>query len=380
MAVRGAPGLGGPGLYAEYPFLPGAEALAEDLAASLRVLLEDPALERARELGRARIRGAIEDPRGAVGMEELSHASEGERFLSFQFARVLLGAAASSAPQRRWAVAEAKRAWGRLKEAPTEELLVVAQKLGFELAVEGEVVTIPLVDYVRLATPIREAEFRLGSQDVRGGKVFVRPARAARLLQEGIRRRLSVPLELTSELRERLRREEAEFLREVDERIPAPQSRPQLKLGPLVASAFPPCIRKMRRSLQAGENLSHAGRFALAAFLHRIGADAETIVDAYRGAPDFDEGVTRYQVEHITRHDDGAGYDPPACATLRTHGLCLRDGDPTAPDAPDRARDERCFDPGLTRPLQYYRMRSGRGPTEAPAARRGRSPGPDRTP
>ena len=109
----------------------------------------------------------------------------------------------------------------------------------------------------------------------------------------------------------------------------------------------------MRRTLQAGENLSHAGRFALAAFLHRAGADAETIVDAYRGAPDFDESVTRYQVEHITQRDGGVGYEPPECETLRSHGLCVRDGDSAATDPKDRARDLLCFEDRLRHPLQY---------------------------
>jgi DNA primase large subunit len=111
--------------------------------------------------------------------------------------------------------------------------------------------------------------------------------------------------------------------------------------------------------LESGENLSHAGRFALAAFLHRAGADFETIVDAYRGAPDFDESVTRYQVEHITQRDDGRGYEPPECETLRSHGLCFREGDASAPQPSDRARDPLCFEPFLRHPLQYYRIRGG---------------------
>jgi DNA primase large subunit len=359
MAVRGSPSLNSAAFFAEYPFLPGADALALDLAPTIRVMLEDAALERARELGRARIRSALEDPRGTVGVEELARADAGERFLSFQYARILLGAAASPAPVRRWAVSESKRMSGHLAGAPPEELLALAQQLGYELSREGNEVLVPLVDYVRLASPIREAEFRLSQQQVDAGRVHVSLSRAARLLEEGVRRRLSQPAELEPEVADWLRSHEAEFLREVNARVPAPQARPSLAGTPLKPAAFPPCIRKMRRSLQEGENLSHAGRFALAAFLHRIGADAETIVDAYRGAPDFDEGVTRYQVEHITRHEDGKGYDPPECETLRGHGLCVRDGDPTSPEPFARGRDALCFETYLTHPLQYYRIRSG---------------------
>ncbi len=380
MALRGAPDLSGTGLYAEYPFLPGAEALAEELAASLRVLLEDPSLERARELGRARVLASVEDPRASVALEELAHASAGERFLSFQYARVLLGATGTPAPQRRWAVAESKRAWGRLKEAPVEELLTVARRLGHDFGTEGDEVTIPLVDYLRLATPIREGDFRLGHQRLAQGHVQVDRARGARLLEEGIRRQLSVPLPLDPEVRQRLAETEAELLEEVRRRTPAPVARPRFRGGALAAAAFPPCIRKMRRTLEEGENLSHAGRFALAAFLHRVGADPETIVDAFRGAPDFDEGITRYQVEHITRHDEGQGYTPPECAKLRSHGLCVREGDPTAPDPTDRVRDEICFRPSLTHPLEYYRIRSGPSRPAAPGGAPDTSGAPGRTP
>ena len=105
--------------------------------------------------------------------------------------------------------------------------------------------------------------------------------------------------------------------------------------------------------LESGENLSHAGRFALAAFLYRAGADSETMVDAYRGAPDFDESITRYQIEHITLHDQGRGYEPPECDKLRSHSLCFREGDPTAARPEDRGRDLICFRPTLRHPLQY---------------------------
>jgi hypothetical protein len=37
----------------------------------------------------------------------------------------------------------------------------------------------------------------------------------------------------------------------------------------------------------------------------------------------------------------------------------VRDGDPTADEPRDKARDERCFEPSLRHPLQYYRRRGG---------------------
>ncbi len=391
MAVRRAAPLDERELFGEYPFLPGAEALVEELSPSLKDVLTDPAYVRARELGRARVRAAVDDPTGSSSLEELGRATREERFLSFLYARLLLSASRTAAPLRRWAVAEAKRSWARLDGAPVPELVEVARRLGHEFDSVGTEIALRLPDYLHLATPIREGDFRLIRQGVGRGAVVVARTRAARLLQEGIRLGLTQPIALAADVRTLLASREAEFLSEIEGAVPAPTSRMSSVVGPILPDRFPPCIRKMRRMLESGENLSHAGRFALAAFLHRVGADAETIVDAYRGAPDFDESITRYQVEHITGHDEGRGYTPPECATLRTHGLCFRDGDTSAASPEDRGRDERCFHPTLARPIQYYLRRGGsvtdraRREEEAPPTTNspgapGTLKGPDRSP
>jgi DNA primase large subunit len=376
-------------LFAEYPFLPGADTLLGEEAVSVRALLADPAFDAARALGRARILAAADDPRGTRDLEELARADPSVRFLSFLFARLVLSAATAPAAIRRWAVSEGKRNHARLAVVPVDELTEVARRLGFTLSEAPDGVEMPLVDYLHLSVPIREAEFRLPRQAVRRGGVVVRPVRAARLLQEAVRLRLSEPLPIAEDVVRDIREREHDLLEELARRTPSPVARADLRGGPVRPELFPPCIRRMQRTLQMGENLSHSGRFCLAAFLHRVGADFETIVDAYRGAPDFDESVTRYQVEHITLRDDGRGYEPPECETLRSHGLCARDGDPGAADVRDRARDPLCFEEYLHHPLQYYRIRGGtvveRGegsagtPTE-PSGAPGRPVGRARTP
>lgn len=360
MAIRGSPSaLDASRLYGDYPFLAGAAFLLGGEQPSVRGLLEGGAFARARALGRARVLAAQDDPRGGGAVSELSRAEPAERYLSFLFARLVLSAAVAAGGLRRWAVAEAKRAHASLERAGGPELEDVARNLGYAFDPAPKGIRIDVTDYVRLASPIREAEFRLPSQELLGGDVAVPFARAARLLQEAVRRELSVPVPLAPELVTFVREREAELLAEVARRVPAALERGRPTPTALRRDRFPPCVRKMARTLEKGENLSHAGRFCLAAFLHRAGADTETIVDAYRGAPDFDESVTRYQVDHITSRDGGRGYEPPECETLRSHGLCARDGDPDGPEPRDRERDPVCFEPFLKHPLQYYRLRGG---------------------
>ncbi len=341
-------------LFAEYPFLPGAAALIDSLAPSVGALFREPAFDPARAAGRARVRAALDDPGAGRELPELAALLPDERFLSFQFARLVLSAAPGRAPIRRWAVWEAKSLGRRLSKAPEEVVRSVAERLGYEFDLRGNEVVVDLPEYLRLATPIREAEFRLARQALAFGRVTVGRDRALRLLEEAVRISLTDPVPLAPGTRGAIEEREQEFLEEVARRLPNPAPTGRPGLGSLRPEAFPPCIRSMRRTLEDGENLSHSGRFALAAFLYRAGADLERIVDAYRGAPDFDESVTRYQVDHITRKDGGAGYEPPDCATLRTHGLCTREGDPKAREVAFRARDPMCFEEWLRHPLQYH--------------------------
>ncbi|MCI4323499.1 MAG: hypothetical protein L3K03_05700 [Thermoplasmata archaeon] len=372
MAVRGSPIVDERALFASFPFLPGADQMATALARSLRDLLTDATLSPARQLGQLRVLRALEDPTGGASLPEIDAADPEVAFLSFQFARVVLSAGGTPAGLRRWAVAESKRAMRPLLDSPPDTIGDVAQRLGYDFQRSPYGISMGIADYLLLGTPVREEDFRLAQQRVHNGRVEVTAERAARLLQEGIRRTLSTPLPLSEDVVTFVRDREASFLVDVVARVPTVVSRPGA-VGPLRAERFPPCIRKMRRALEAGENLSHSGRFALAAFLHRAGADAETIVDSFRGAPDFDEGITRYQVEHITHRNGGEGYSPPECATLRSHGLCVRDGDPTAPNPPDRMPDRLCHEPDLNHPLQYY-QRSARY-FQLPAGRPSGGPG-----
>jgi DNA primase large subunit len=370
MAIRSAPAVTDRDLWAQYPFLPGAEALIAEYSPSLGELLASPAYGRARELGRIRVLAAADDPTGTAALGELDRADPDERFLSFMYARLILSVALTTAPARRWAAAEARRAADRLErvsERQPGEFTGVARLLGFPAEPTTVGYRFSLAEYLRLSIGLRDPEFRLVHQRLTHGEVEVSPARAARLLQEGIRVRLSasLPAEVGPDVRNQLEAAERDFLRDLAQRVPMPIQRRGVMV--LRAEYFPPCIRKMRRMLEKGENLAHSGRFALAAFLHRVGADFDTIVDAYRGAPDFDEGISRYQIEHITQRDGGRGYEPPTCETLRSQGLCFRDGDPTAESPVDRARDPRCFDPNLVRPTQYYRLKGGAavlGPAE----------------
>ena len=82
----------------------------------------------------------------------------------------------------------------------------------------------------------------------------------------------------------------------------------------------------------------------------------ESVIDLFRALSDFNERMTRYQVEHIA---GGRGsrtkYIPPRCDTLRTHGVCP-------------GMDEICKT--IRHPLGYYRRKIRVVRAEAPATSR----------
>ena len=115
------------------------------------------------------------------------------------------------------------------------------------------------------------------------------------------------------------------------------------QFGAVEENAFPPCMQALITALTAGTNLTHAGRFSITSFLHTIGMDVSGIAALYARSPDFDPEKTMYQVEHITgRGGSGTEYTAPACAAMRTTGLCVH-------------RDPLCEKIG--HPLSYYKYK-----------------------
>ncbi|PIU21804.1 MAG: hypothetical protein COT15_00450 [Candidatus Diapherotrites archaeon CG08_land_8_20_14_0_20_34_12] len=90
--------------------------------------------------------------------------------------------------------------------------------------------------------------------------------------------------------------------------------------GKIDPNAFPACMKSIYSSLINGENVAHIARFNITTFLNSIGMPKEQIIAAFKKTPNFDERVTRYQVERITTGN--IKYSASSCATMRSNGLC----------------------------------------------------------
>ena len=210
----------------------------------------------------------------------------------------------------------------------------------------------PLIDYVELVSPLHEDRFRLVNRRVDSGFVEIKKEERYELLRERIRvaMRRDLPHKVPSSLCDQLSPKVAAIKKAYQEQM-------LQQFGSIEENAFPPCMQALVQALTSGTNLTHAGRFALTTFFHTIGMSVSGIARMYARSPDFDPEKTMYQVEHITgRGGSGTEYIAPACAAMKTTGLCVH-------------RDKLCE--SVNHPLNYYRQKkkfSSRIKKEAPPA------------
>lgn len=86
---------------------------------------------------------------------------------------------------------------------------------------------------------------------------------------------------------------------------------------------FPPCIRFILFRLIHGENLSHYERLSIAFFYLNTNHTIEETTDLFRTSPDFDEKISRYQVEFAAgKGGKGKKYTMFSCEKLKTLQIC----------------------------------------------------------
>lgn len=250
--------------------------------------------------------------------------------------------------RKRYALLEAKRVSESLKEEKKETITEIAQFFKWKIRSlkkqDGEYhdYAIHFTDFLRNASAFHETEWKLINQKVINGEVYLAQNKITRLLEEEVKRYIErrlqtqdVPLPDALAVRvERLK----QLLALKKGRLKVEETPKQV-----VIAAFPPCVKALYAAIQSGHHLSHIGRFTLTTFLVNIGMTPEQVIALYQSLSDYNERLTRYQVEHIAgARGSGTKYIPPRCDTLRTHGVCI-------------SMDEICK--RTRHPLGYYRRK-----------------------
>jgi DNA primase large subunit len=268
--------------------------------------------------------------------------------LSFPVATMLAIATQNSFIKKRYALAEAKQTFEDLKLEPKERILAIAQNFGWKLALNTSAgtpyeFTLSFTDYLRNTTHLREKKWKLINRLLSNGKVYLTRNESARLLSEEVRGHIEKRLEV---------KELPKFPPEITEISEKVKKLSLEKIGKtemegfpkaITQTAFPPCIEGLYNAFSSGRHLSHIGRFALTSFLVNIGMPSEKVIELFKNISDFNERMTRYQVEHIAgERGSRTRYITPKCDTLKTHSVCVN---------PDNLCRQ------IRHPLGYYRKK-----------------------
>ncbi len=245
--------------------------------------------------------------------------------LSFIVAVILLKAAGIQTLTRRFSLAEARRAekylqqdlWSNKEKKSLELPLKIIQELfGVEVRVENDAFVIKVPHYLQRAVHFHEKEWKLINRRVQNGFVYLTAHETVRLI----------------------RTELGQYINSRIQSITIPQIPDTLKArvqdlvslaskfsdAMVVSSDYPPCVKHAIEVLEKGENLPHSGRFLLATYLLARGQTTDQIAPLFKNAPDYNERITRYQLEHISGSSGkGTKYQCPSCDKLRSENLCF---------------------------------------------------------
>ena len=311
---------------AKYPFLKETAAYMKKLGLKIEELTNP---EMAQILTRAeeRVRNAI---------LFVSVGEKRENFVeipSFPVAIMLAIATKNSFIKKRYALAEAKQAFNDMQSETRERIMAIALDFDWNLEPNRNS-KIPLefavnfADYLRNTVHLREKKWKLVNRILVNGRVHLTQKDVARLLQEEVRNRIEKRLEATElpSFPEKITDMAERLLELAKERIGQEEMEGFPKT--VSQSAFPPCIVALQEAVSKGHHLSHVGRFTLTSFLVSIGMPSEKVAELFKGFSDFNERLTRYQIEHIAgERGSRTRYTPPNCATLQTHGVCVKSND-----------------------------------------------------
>jgi len=191
--------------------------------------------------------------------------------------------------------------------------------------------TIHFIDFIRLASHLRDEYRSLVNNPLLDGYVFIQNKRLVRLIQEYVRNKLIIQeaedkeslkvflkevsdINDFKEIYEKIlskwaeRKEDFEFTFKIDF---------ESEKDPL--NLYPPCVKEILKKMQEGQNLIHNERLFIVWFLLALEYPVEKVVDLFSTMPDFDREKTVYQVNFAKKKK----YIPYKCLTLKSLNLCF---------------------------------------------------------
>ena len=361
---------------ARYPFLPQATEWIQGLAIEhdidLDELLDGEWMEKARSRARIRLIDSIESKDGVavVGGDIFTEEGRIIEAFSFYYARLVVFASEDERLIARWAQAEATRAEQVLTK-DSENLEIIAKTFLSEIEKDvdlsqskqlvntnnnrrlrqnqdGNLWKIGMSDFIEICPKITGSRWRLANAQISKGKItlfneqqYSSSAKLARLLRERIKHHIE------QEALQKMQNIDMELALRLAEpvgmvrNLMASKASEAINLVGAEESDWPPCMRKIIADLANGVNVNHFGRLFLASISAKLALPEESCIGFFRGAPDFSESTTTYQVNHVYNGE----YTPASCGKLKVNHNC-----PVLP-----GDDRLCDISWMDHPLKYIR-------------------------
>jgi len=244
--------------------------------------------------------------------------------LSFVTAIILLKLAGIPTLIRRFSLAEARRAEKYLEQdlrSKDERKLdfpvkIIQDLFSVKVTIQGDDFVIRVADYIKRAVHFHEREWKLINRRVEKGFVFLTSHETVRLIRRELDAYINSKIHSTTTLsipetfKERVY-DLVDLAKKFSDTV-------------TISTEYPPCIKHAIEVLDRGENLPHSGRFMLATYLLAKGQTIDQIAPLFKNAPDYNERVTRYQIEHIAgTSGNRTKYSCPSCDKLKSENLCF---------------------------------------------------------
>ena len=196
--------------------------------------------------------------------------------------------------------------------------------------------TIYYIDYLKLASNLRDEYRKLAHLPLQNGNVFIQNRNLMRLIQEYVRNKILI--EETKEAEEKAslksfldkafkiqqfkelydkinniwtkRKEDFDFMFKFD-----------ITSKTDISKLYPPCVLEILKKAKEGQNLVHHERLFIVWFLIALDYPVEKVVDVFSTLPDFNREKTNYQVVYAKKKK----YTPYQCSTLQSIGLCMKE-------------------------------------------------------
>ena len=313
---------------AKYPFLADAGQYLKDKGFTLQQFGTDPDLRLSVEKALNRVLvsadGKIYKSDLIDGEASKDYVLEREVF-SFLLAIVLLKLTGMTTLIKRFALAEARRAekflekdLGNISDESKKELAIkiIDDLFSIQIKKQDDFFIIPIANYLTHSINFHEREWKLINRHVENGFVFLTPHETVRLIRKELGNYISSKI-LNAKTPSMI----TGFEKPVEKLISLSK---KFVTHSVSTGEYPPCIKHAIEVLEKGENLPHSGRFMLATFLLAKNQPVEQIAPLFKNAPDYNERVTLYQLNHLAGSSgSGTQYACPSCEKLKTQNLCF---------------------------------------------------------